>query len=317
MADFCYLKPSLLTDYYKNHLSDFHSWDQKAHADSYILFPENIGENVSLDETALSNGELVTNVLNKDGHGKKGSVIAIIKGTSAEVVNACLEKIPETIREKVKNVTLDMAGSMYSIARHCFPKATQIIDRFHVQKLMYDALQDLRVQYRWQAQEEENKLVKEARKKGEKYVPLRFDNGDTRRQLLLRCRYLLFKTPKNWTESQTQRAEILFKEYDDIKQFYYLSLQLGQIYSTSYEKNVARVKFALWFNKVEQWEYPQFSTVIHTFERHYERILNFFKDRMTNAGAESFNAKLKAFRATFRGVEDMKFFLFRVMKLYA
>lgn len=96
----------------------------------------------------------MTNVLNKDGHGKKGSVIAIIKGTSAEVVNSCLEKIPETIREKVKNVTLDMAGSMYSIARHCFPKATQILDRFHVQQLMYDALQDLRVQYRWQAQEE-------------------------------------------------------------------------------------------------------------------------------------------------------------------
>lgn len=307
----------MLTDYYKNHLSDFHSWDQKEHAEDYIIFPDNIGENMSLDETALSNGELVTNLTNKDGHGKKGTIAAIIKGTSSETVNACLEKIPEQKRKKVKNITLDMAGSMYRIARHCFPKATQIIDRFHVQKEMYDALQDLRVQYRWQAQEEENILKKQAKEKGEEYESPKFENKDTRKQLLLRSRYLLFKSPSHWTASQKIRAEILFREYDDIKQLYYLSLQLGQIYSTSYDKDVARVKLALWFNKVEEWQYPQFNTVIHTFERHYERILNFFKDRMTNASAESFNAKLKAFRATFRGVDDMKFFLFRVMKLYA
>lgn len=306
-----------MSDYYKNHLSDFQTWDQLEHADEYILFPENVGENMSLDETSLSNGELVTNLTNKDGHGKHGTVAAIIKGTDSRTINECLEKIPEPIRDKVKNITLDMANSMYSIARHCFPKATQIIDRFHVQKEMYDALQDLRVQYRWLALEEENKKHKEAKEKGEKYVPPVFENNDTRKQLLARSRYLLFKSPKHWTDSQKTRADILFREYDDIRLFYYLSLQLGQIYSTSYHKDVARTKLALWFNKVQEWEYPQFNTVVRTFERHYERILNFFKDRLTNASAEAFNAKLKAFRATFRGVEDIKFFLFRVMKLYA
>lgn len=71
----------------------------------------------------------------------------------------CLNKIPQEQREQVTNITLDMANSMYSIARQSFPKALQIIDRFYVQKLMYDALQDLRKQYR-QAMEEENKAVK-------------------------------------------------------------------------------------------------------------------------------------------------------------
>ncbi|MFH1670178.1 MAG: DDE transposase, partial [Patescibacteria group bacterium] len=32
--------------------------------------------------------------------------------------------------------------------------------------------------------------------------------------------------------------------------------------------------------------------------------------------AESFNAKIKGFRALLRGVRDMEFFLFRVSKLY-
>lgn len=137
------------------------------------------------------------------------------------------------------------------------------------------------------------------------------------RQLLVRSRYLLFKSPDKWTNSQRIRAGILFKQFDDIKQLYYLTLQLGQIYSQNYDKNIARAKLALWFNKVEEWNYPQFNTVIETFKNHNERILNFFKERLTNASAESFNAKLKSFRATFRGVDDVRFYLYRVMMLYA
>lgn len=137
------------------------------------------------------------------------------------------------------------------------------------------------------------------------------------RQLLVRSRFLLFKSPDKWTNSQRIRAEILFKQFDDIKQLYYLTLQLGQIYSQNYDKNVARTKLALWFNKVEEWNYPQFNTVIETFKNHNDRILNFFENRLTNAAAESYNAKLKSFRSTFRGVDDVRFYLYRVMMLYA
>jgi hypothetical protein len=41
-------------------------------------------------------------------------------------------------------------------------------------------------------------------------------------------------------------------------------------------------------------------------------ILNFFQYRNTNANAESFNAKIKLFRANLRGVTDIDFFLFRL-----
>lgn len=241
----------------------------------------------------------------------------MIKGTSSDDVCKYLMKLPEGKRRMVKNVTLDMAGSMKQIAKRCFPNATQIIDRFHVQKQMQEALQDLRVQYRWQVIEQENTDIKRSRAEGKKHIPQYFENGDTLRQLLARSRYILFKSPDKWTPTQKTRAEILFKQFDDIKQLYYLTLQLGQIYSQSYNKDIARVKLALWFNKIEEWDYPQFNTVIQTFKNHYDRILNFFKDRLTNASAESFNAKLKSFRATFRGVDDVKFYLYRVMKLYA
>lgn len=283
-----------------------------------MCFPSNLGEHLSIDETSFSNGELYTIVTNKDGHGEKGSLIAMIRGTkSDDVCGWLLRKLLVGKRRKVKTITLDMSGSMSRIAKKCFPLAKQIIDRFHVQKEFKDALQDLRIQYRWQAMEAENKEIRKCKKERTEFKAEIFSNGDTRKQLLARSRYLLFKNPDKWSVSQRQRAEILFEQYDDIKQFYYLSLRLGQIYSCNSKKDKARVNMALWFNDVEEWEYPQFNTVIKTFTNHYDRILNFFDERLTNANAESFNAKIKKLRASFRGVADVKFFLFRVAKLFA
>ena len=213
-------------------------------------------------------------------------------------------------------ITLDMAGSMQKIAKTCFPRAMQVIDRFHVQKLVYEAVQELRITYRWQVIKEENKAMKAAKEKGEVYKAEELENGDTLRQLLARSRYLLFKSPDKWTKSQKIRAELLFKQFEDIKHVYYYSLELGKIFSTNYDKDVARAKLALWYNKIEEYGYDTFTTVANSIENHYERILNFFVNRSTNAAAEAFNAKIKAFRASFRGVVDMSFFLFRLAKVY-
>lgn len=302
---------------YKEHLSDYQNWDQKEHADEYILYSKNIGYRLCIDETALSKGELYTILINKDKRGRKGSIVAVIKGTKAEDVIAVLMKINQGQREQVKEITLDMAGGMQKIAKACFPRAMQVIDRFHVQKLVYEAVQELRITYRWQVIKDENKAIKKAKNSGIAYEPEVFDNGDTLRQLLARSRYLLFKAPDKWTHSQKRRAEILFKQFEDIKHVYYYSLQLGKIFSTCYDKDVARAKLALWYNKIEEYGYDTFTTVANSIENHYERILNFFVNRSTNAAAEAFNAKIKAFRASFRGVVDMKFFLFRLAKVYA
>ena len=45
-------------------------------------------------------------------------------------------------------------------------------------------------------------------------------------------------------------------------------------------------------------------------------VLNYFNNRSTNASAESFNSKIKGFRAQVRGVADMSFFLYRMVKIF-
>ena len=100
---------------------------------------------MSIDETSLSNGELYTIVTNKAAKGKKGALVAIVEGTKSEKIIEVLEKIPEEKLQQVEEVTLDMTDSMRKVVRRTFPQASRVIDRFHVQKLAYDALQEMRI----------------------------------------------------------------------------------------------------------------------------------------------------------------------------
>jgi len=89
------------------------------------------------------------------------------------------------------------------------------------------------------------------------------------------------------------------------------------IFSKNTIKDAARLSLARWYNQVAESEFKSFNTIAATVYEHYDEILNFFINRSTNASAESFNAKIKTFRASLRGVSDMKFFLFRLSKIYA
>ena len=311
-----HLNHKTLQKQYKGHLSGFREWIHLKHCEDWLLFPENIGKRISIDETSLSNGELYTIVTNKDANGKKGALIAIIKGTKSSVVSDVLMKIAMRERIKVEIITLDMSNAMDWIVRSCFPNTKKVIDRFHAQKLVTEALQEMRVSERWKAIDEENEMIQKYRKTGIKYKPCTYPNGDTKKQLLARGRYLLFKPQSKWTESQKERAGILFSEFPGLKEGYDLSMMFRSFYEYSKTKEEAKAKLDIWYGKVEEKSFKSFITASESIKNHQGWILNYFPERETNASAESFNAKLKGFRGLVRGVTDKKFFLFRIATIY-
>ncbi len=167
------------------------------------------------------------------------------------------------------------------------------------------------------AGEEENEALARAKKEGRGYQPEVLTNGDTLKQLLVRSRYLLFKHHRLWNGEQKQRATLLFERYPELQKAYGLAIDLGDSYQKCTSKEQAFKHLALWYNKVEDARITSFRTVARSVQHHYIDMLNFFLNRTTNAAAESFNAKIKAFRSQFRGVKDKNFFLFRLAKLYA
>ena len=208
LEEFYHIEGHTFEKQYKEVLSGFRQWEQLEHADEWLLFPDNIGPCLPIDESSLSNGELYTFVTNREAR-------------------------------TVEEVTLDLSDSMRKIVRTAFPKASRVIDRFHIQRLACDAVQELRIKHRWDAIQQANDEMEEARQNGKEYIPYRYPNGDTRKELLIRSRYLLFKSADKWTDRQKQRAAILFEEYPDIKTAYGLchSLRMTPVHGTMVQQS--------------------------------------------------------------------------------
>lgn len=340
LRPFYHIKANEFERAYKDHLSGYRNWEQAGHAGEWLVFPENVGENLSLDESSLSDGEVYTFLSNKAAHGKKGSLVAVVRGTLAEAVSDKLKKIPEELRLAVREITLDLADNMNVIARECFPNAIITLDRFHVQKDCYEALQHLRVTLKNEARKKDAKARKKhanelsrrkARRKdpsgkdprgrkpkrlNEQYVPERLENGDTRVELLTRSRYLLTVSADKWSESQKARAKILFREYPELKKAYSVCHSLRMIYNgKGTTRDAARASLAKWYEKALSLE-GVFDAVVETIRAREDDVVNYFVARSTNAAAESLNSKIKRFRAALHGVADVNFFLFRLSKIF-
>ena len=314
---------------YKDKISDYRGWEQSDHAEEYMLFPGNFGKDMSLDETCLSNGEVYTILTNKAAHGGKGALAAMVRGVASDTVSAILKAVPREIRRKVATVTTDLSSAMMLTVRTVFPKAMLINDRFHVQQLVTDAIDQMRIGFRWQVLAEENKAIKEHRAKRKaahtraekdligEWEPQRMENGETKPQIMARSRHIILMHKTKWNAQQQARAAILFRMFPKLEDAYNIYLELVDIFNKKSKPAEARLNLARWYNKVETFGDDGFSKVIETFENHNATIINYFQNRLTNASAESFNAKIKAFRTQFRGVGDIRFFMYRLATLYS
>lgn len=309
---------------------------------------ENIGESLCIDETALSDGELYTIVTNRMAHCRKGSIVAIARGVKSDTVVDVLLKIRKKLRSEVKEVTLDLSDTMALIAKRAFPYAKQVIDRFHVQKLINDVVQDIRVKHRWEAQKIEDNQKSVTKENGEYYYQVRFPNGETIAQLFIRSRYALTQPRDKWNENAKERMEILFNHFPQVEDAYKIAQEYRWIMSTVKDIKLRELEYKeyLWKkrnntndeirnskelsekqyfmlsikNKLIRWyDYVEkndtdgyFKSVIRTFERKNKKIINYCENMASNSFAESFNAKIKAFRARLKGIKDTKFFLFRL-----
>lgn len=271
---------------------------------------------MAIDEVSLSQGELYTIVSSRDKPGRKKKLIAVITSTKAEDILKVLLKTPLKKRKQVREVSMDMAPSMKKACREAFPEAEQVTDRFHVVRLVMEAMQHVRIDQRWKEIDKENDAIQKARLNRKRYQPIILANGDTPKQLLARSRYLLYKRPDQWTDTQIMRAALLFQMYPKIEEAYRYSWEFRKIYElTSKEKAIQALSD--WLQQIKQCGLEHFNSAAESITNHWRGILNFFNHRSTNAHAESFNAQIKLFRANLRGVTNVQLFLFRMEKIFA
>lgn len=331
---------------YKEHLSGFREWNQLEHSNDWVLIEENMGEQLSIDESMHAK-DLFTFLSNKKGHGKKGTLIAAVRGTKASEVIAILMKISEEKRLAVKEVTMDYSDSMYSIVTQVFPNASIVIDCFHIMKNQCEALDCIRMRFKRKAIAEQNKEKKEFNRKkknrkkariryrkthpkkrgekrgrprkraNEKYVPSELSNGDTKVELFTRVKRILPQSGEKWSQSQKTRATLVFEFAPKLKEAYSLLCKLRAIFrNKKLTKETAKARLHEWYKEVSSGRIPEMLSAMRTLKAKENEVLNYFINRSTNAAAESLNSKMKGFRSELRGVRDFSFYLFRCTRIF-
>ena len=295
-------------DLYRNKISGYADWCEQELGCGFYFNADNIGPYMSLDETCLSNGEVWTFLTDKDGHGGKAAAIPGTK--SDEIMSILIGAMGKSIRRRVKEVTCDLSPSMMLIAAEVFCNAHVANDRFHVQQIYNEAVDEIRIDIRRQLIAEENN-----RDKSE--PPVTCSNGETMRQILARSKHTLMMSQNKWTDIQRHRVNILFKYHPILKAAYSLAMELRKIFNAKISPTKAMGRMNKWYEKVMALGNNNFRSVIKTFKNHAPTILNYFRRRATSASAEAFNSKVKIFRSQMRGVRNRDFFIFRLVKLYA
>lgn len=213
-----------LADLYRNKLIGYHDWCDTELCCGFYFNADNIGPYMSLDETCLSNGEVWTFLTNKEGKGGKGTLAAAIPGTrSDDIISILVNAMGKSVRRRVKEVTCDLSPSMMLIAEEVFYNAYVVNDRFHVQQVHNEAVDEIRIDIR-------RKLIAEENERDRSMPPITRSNGETVRQIPARSKHTLMMSSNKWTDIQRHRANILFKHFPILRDAYNLAMSLRKIF---------------------------------------------------------------------------------------
>ena len=300
-----------------------------------ICKPENFGAEMAIDDKGLG-GEGYTVISNKT----TGKIAVLIQSTKAGVIANVLHKLPVAVLFGVKSLTKDLAEGYDWVSRNVFQNACRVADKFHVIALGLEALQAVRIRYRQEvlrAEYEERETYKQqqreerewCRKESKIYIApkkhrqtkterKRYENGESTKELLARSRYLLFKLKSKWKPSQQQRADILFREFPEIKQAYNLVTHFRSFYNLPIgNRRKAKKELTMWYQEVSKTNLEEMYAFANTIQKHEGQILNYFEHGHTNAYAESLNAQIERFLNNNTGMRDKDFFHFRLQGYFS
>ena len=337
------MNPSRLARWYKEVLSGYrqeqesgelYEKDIKLKENETLRIPimkqENIGQFIGIDEKHID-GIYHTILYNLE----TSKIIMAIKSIkSADIYKAISKHFTNEEMFNVLVVTKDAAENFDWVARQAFPRATRILDKFHVIKNVLDSLSDLRIYFKHKyviEMEQERKLlatqyqidVKKAKQSNSPAPVKQFyqvkerilPNGDSIKQLLTRSKHLLKLHNDQWNEEQKARAELLFLEFPDLQKIHQILIKFKTWYSSGKlkeDKLKLNDSFDNWITQLKHYKnYNSIQSAILYLKKHKAQILSYFELGFTNAVAESVNRKINALIYKSFGIRDLDFFYFR------
>ena len=199
-----------------------------------------------------------------------GRIVWAKEGKNAETLAAFFEELGGERCLAIEAVTMDMSKAYIKAVQEQVPHAQIIFDRFHVQKLVNEALDETRRE-EWQRLRELGK--DEAKKVKGLLWPLR-------------------KNPWNLTPKQADRLSTLQQDNERLYRAYLLKESFAAILDR-HQPNVAKRKLEDWISWASRSRLPAFVRVARTIRQHLDDIVAYIRWGLTNGVVEGLNNKLR------------------------
>lgn len=233
---------------------------------------------------------------NADGHKfqciltnpKKKKVLDILPERTVESLAGYFSRFRD--RTNVKYIVMDMSSVFRSVAKSCFPQAQIVADKYHVQRQVIWAFEDIR-----------------------KKVQQQF--GVHRRRYFKRSRWIMLKNIHKLKEEETQQLEVMLSLSEELATAYLLLQKFYEVIQSK-ERAAAKRKLSEWYLYVGTTDpqiYSRFHQCVNTFLEWNDEILNAFETGLTNGYTEGCNNKIKVIKRNAYGLRNFHRFKQRIL----
>jgi len=227
---------------------------------------------LAIDETSFKRGhKYVTLIID----AARRRVLDVEQGRDMEAIKRFAEKLSQRGGDplKITAVTSDMSKAFLPAIEKNFPNAENIIDKFHVKKVLIDALDEVR--------KAEQKSVSD-------------------KKSLFRGRRLFMIPESKLTMEQAAQIGEMSKRYPKTGRAYRIVAGLDDFYS-SRTVDEAQTAFKSLYSWMRRCRLQPMKDAAETLMRHREKIIAYFKNRVTNAICEGINSMIQAAKRKARG----------------
>lgn len=222
-------------------------------------------EYIGIDELSYRrHHEYITTVV--DHVARK--VVWAAPGKSAATVDEFFKALGPERAARLKTVTIDMSGAYIEAVSRGAPQAQVVFDRFHVQRLAQDAVDQVRREQ------------------------VRVLNGTDDARRLKKTRWALLKNPWNMNDLEEDRLARLQRANRPLYRAYLLKESLAAIFDR-HQVNVARNKLLEWISWARRSRLAPFKKLARTVQAHLEGILAFIATGLSNGVVEGLNGKIR------------------------
>ena len=227
---------------------------------------------LAIDETSFKRGhKYVTLIID----AARRRVLDVEEGRDMEAVKQFAEKLSQKggDPQKITAVTSDMSKTFLPAIEKNFPNAENIIDKFHVKKVLIDALDE----------------VRKAEQK-----------GVSDKVSLFRGRRLFMIPEARLTAEQAVKIGEMSKRYPKTGRAYRIVAGLDDFYA-SQTVDEAQTAFQSLYSWMRRCRLQPMKDAAETLMRHRDKIIAYFKNRLTNAICEGINSMVQAAKRKARG----------------